>query len=125
MRTPSCRKLLEAAVLWYETGHDGSVDEVAWFGSEQSQSRQSVAAFCGERGLRAWQFYEWKKRRRESEAANFVEVQIASPAEPVGPAGGRSSAIEIRLKGGRRLLVEPGFDARHLCALLSVLEAGA
>jgi hypothetical protein len=28
---------------------------------EQSQSGQSVAAFCGERGLRARQFYEWKK----------------------------------------------------------------
>ncbi|MDT7817653.1 MAG: hypothetical protein QOJ51_1812 [Acidobacteriaceae bacterium] len=36
--------------------------------SEQHQSGQSVAAFCSERGLRAWQFYEWKKRLRESEA---------------------------------------------------------
>ncbi|HMF62617.1 MAG TPA: IS66 family insertion sequence element accessory protein TnpB [Edaphobacter sp.] len=84
--------------------------------SEQSQSGQSVASFCGERGLRAWQFYEWKKRLRESEAAKFVEVQIASPAEPVGPAGGRSSAIETRLKGGRSLVVEPGFDTRVTCA---------
>jgi hypothetical protein len=93
--------------------------------SEQSESGQSVAAFCEERGLRAWQFYEWKKRLRESEAAKFVEVQIASPAEPVRPAGGRSSAIEIRLKEGRSLVVEPGFDAGHLRALLAVLEAGA
>jgi len=29
--------------------------------SEQSQSGQSVAALCRERGLRAWHFYEWKK----------------------------------------------------------------
>jgi hypothetical protein len=94
--------------------------------SEQSQSGQSVAAFCGERGLRAWQFYEWKKRLRESEATKFVEVQIAAaPAEPVQPAVARSSAIEIRLKEGRSLVVEPGFDASHLSALLSVLEAGA
>jgi len=93
--------------------------------SEQSQSGQSVAAFCEERGLRAWQLYEWKKRLRESEAAKFVEVQLASPAEPVRPAGARSSAIEIRLKGGRSLVVEPGFDAGHLRALLAVLEAGA
>ena len=93
--------------------------------SEQSESGQSVAAFCEERGLRAWQLYEWKKRLRESEAAKFVEVQLASPAEPVRPAGARSSAIEIRLKGGRSLVVEPGFDAGHLRALLAVLEAGA
>jgi hypothetical protein len=37
--------------------------------SQQSQSSQSVAAFCRERGLRAWQFYEWKKRLRKPEAA--------------------------------------------------------
>jgi hypothetical protein len=36
--------------------------------SEQSESGQSVAAFCEERGLWAWQFYEWKKRLRESKA---------------------------------------------------------
>jgi hypothetical protein len=93
--------------------------------SEQSQSGQSVAAFCGERGLPAWRFYAWKKRLRESEGAKFVEVQIAAPAEPVRPAGARSSAIEIRLREGRSLVVEPGFDASHLRAVLSVLEPGA
>jgi hypothetical protein len=91
---------------------------------EQSQSGQSVAAFCNERGLRAWQFYEWKKRLRESEAAKFVEVQVA-PAESVRPAGAQSSAIEIRLREGRSLLVEPGFEASHLRALLAVLESEA
>jgi hypothetical protein len=98
-----------------------------WVGlvSEQSQSGQTVAAFCRERGLRAWHFYEWKKRVRESEAAKFVEVQIAAPAEPVRAKGARSSAIEIRLRAGRSLVVEPGFDASHLRALLSVLEPGA
>ncbi len=29
--------------------------------SEVNQSGQNVAAFCNERGLRTWQFYEWKK----------------------------------------------------------------
>jgi hypothetical protein len=93
--------------------------------SEQSQSGQSVAAFCRERDLRAWHFYEWKKRLRESEAAKFVEMRIAAPAEPVVASGARSSAIEVRLREGLSLLVEPGFDASHLRALLSVLEPGA
>jgi hypothetical protein len=93
--------------------------------SEQSQSGQSVAAFCGERGLRAWQLYEWKKRLRESEATKFVEVQIAPPEEPMRPVVARSSAIEIRLREGRSLVVEPGFEAGHLRALLAVLESEA
>jgi|ERR1700722_19203232 hypothetical protein len=93
--------------------------------SEQSQSGQSVAAFCGERGLRAWEFYEWKKRLRESESAKFVEVQIAASAEPVQISGARSRAIEIRLREGRSLVVEPGFEASHLRALLTVLESEA
>jgi hypothetical protein len=89
--------------------------------SEQSQSGLSVAAFCKQRGLRAWQFYEWKKRVREFEAARFVEVQVGVPAERVRPAEARSSAIEVRLREGRSLVVEPGFDASHLRALLAVL----
>lgn len=98
-----------------------------WLGlvSEQSQSGLSVAAFCKERGLRAWQFYEWKKRVREPESARFVEVQVAVPAKPVRPAEARGGAIEIRLREGRSLVVEPGFDAGHLRALLAVLEAEA
>ncbi len=91
--------------------------------TEQSQSGQSVAAFCNQRGLRDWQFYEWKKRLREPAASEFVEVQVAAPAEPVRPAGTRSNAIEIRLKEGRSLVVEPGFQVSHLRALLAVLES--
>ena len=92
---------------------------------EQQQSGKSVAVFCQDRGLRVWQFYEWKKRLRESEAAKFVEVQIAAPIEPMRPAVARSSAIEIRLREGRSLAVEPGCEASHLRALLAVLESEA
>jgi hypothetical protein len=93
--------------------------------SEQNQSGQSVAVFCRDRGLRAWQFYEWKKRVRESEPSKFVEVRVAAPAEPVRPSRAQSSSIEIRLNRGRSVVVEPGFDASHLRALLAVLEPEA
>ena len=43
--------------------------------AEQMASRQSVAAFCRERGLRDWQFYEWKNRLRQAEAGQFVAVE--------------------------------------------------
>src|ERR1019366_10191532 len=83
--------------------------------SEQSQSGQTVAAFCRDRGLRDSLFYDWKKRIREGEAV--VEVKVTGPEAQPLPASGHGSAIEIRLNQGRSLLVEPGFDAYHLRAL--------
>jgi hypothetical protein len=89
--------------------------------SEQTQSGQSAAKFCRERGVRVWQFYEWKKRLAEAEAASFVSVELKT-AEGLTCSSG-AKAIEIRLKRGRSLVVEPGFDASHLQALLAVLES--
>lgn len=94
--------------------------------AEQLQSGQGVAAFCRVRGLRSGQFFAWKKRLREAETAKFVAVEVAPVTETKRPApvmhGG---AIEVRLRSGRSLVVEPGFDAVHLRALLAVLEAEA
>jgi hypothetical protein len=100
-------------------------ERAKWRGlvSEQIASGQSVAVFCRDRGLRDWQFYEWKKRVREAEAVKFVSVEVAATREPAPVA--LSRAIEVRLPRGRSLVVEPGFDAMHLRAVLSVLEAEA
>src|SRR6266702_6231680 len=99
---------------------------VKWRGlvSEQIESGKRVAAFCRERGLTVSQLFAWKKRLRDAEAAKFVEVEVvtAEEAKRLAPAAG--TGIEVRLRGGRSLLVEPGFDASHLRALLSVLEPG-
>jgi hypothetical protein len=85
--------------------------------SEQIASGQTVATFCRDRGLRDWQFYDWKKRVREAGASKFV----AAVAKQGPAATGR--AIEVGLPRGRSIVIEPGFDAHHLRALLSVLEA--
>jgi len=92
---------------------------------EQLSSGQTVAAFCRDRGIRDSQFYDWKKRVREGEAAKFVEVKVKPSSEQRRPAPERYPAIEIRLNKGRSLLIEPGFDASHLRALLAVLETEA
>ena len=55
----------------------------------------------------------------------FVEVRVKESAEQRKPAPKHCSAIEIRLNKGRTLLVDPGFDADHLRALLAVLETDA
>jgi|GEM_PF-6353483 len=47
---------------------------------EQARSGQSVAAFCRERGVCAPQFFTWRKRLRQAEAAEFVELKLAAAA---------------------------------------------
>ena len=111
-----------------------------WCGlvSEQHESGKSVAEFCRERGVATSQLFAWKRRVREADAAHprdeelwlgtpgaqFVSVEVASVAETKRPASVmRSGAIEVRLGGGRSLVVEPGLDGHHLRALLSALEA--
>jgi transposase-like protein len=93
--------------------------------SEQSQSGQTVRAFCHDRGLRDSLFYDWKKRVREGEGAKFVEVKVKESSERRKPEPEHHRAIEIRLNNGRSLLVEAGFEASHLRALLAVLETDA
>lgn len=91
---------------------------------EQSRSGQSVAMYCRERGLRQWQFYEWKKRLRKPDTAAFVTVEVSRAEVPVQPApyAVQMPGIEIRHRRGWSLIVEPGFDVVHLRRLLSVLE---
>jgi hypothetical protein len=93
--------------------------------AEQEQSGQSVAAFCQNRELPRSQLIYWKRRLREAERAPFVEVQLAqSGAEPRARARALGSpTIEVRLKNGRSLMVAASFDARHLRALLAVVES--
>jgi len=85
---------------------------------EQKKSGQNVAAFCRERSLCAPHFFAWKKKLSQAAAAKFVAVEVVAAGEP---APGR--ALEIRLSGGHSVVVEPGFDAAHLRAVLAVLEA--
>jgi hypothetical protein len=92
--------------------------------SEQRESGQSIARFCRDRGLPLWQFYEWKKRLRQPEGKPFVGVEVvtAEAEYAASTAAVMSTAIEVRLRGGRSLLVDPGFEADHLRRLLLVLE---
>jgi hypothetical protein len=85
--------------------------------AEQQGSGRSVAAFCRERGVCAPQFFAWKKRLRQAAREQFVAVQVVEEGAPAPP-----RVIEIRLGGGRSVMVEPGFEAAHLRAVLAVLE---
>jgi transposase-like protein len=88
--------------------------------AEQSGSGRTIAAFCRERGLTTSQFFAWKKRLRQGIAEQFVEVQVGTAPAQLPKANGR--AIEVLLSEGRRILVQPGFDAEHLRAVVAALE---
>ena len=105
----------------------GAEAAARWHGlvSEQVESGKSVAAFCRERGVPASQMFSWKKRFREKDAPRFVEVAVMPSLENTSMPATRGRAIEVWLKGGRSLLVEPGFDVSHLRILLGVLESEA
>jgi hypothetical protein len=77
-----------------------------------------------ERGLRVWQFYEWKKRLRKPDATAFVAVEVseAETTAQQSPHTAQRFGTEIRHRRGWSLIVEPGFDAGHLHRLLFVLE---
>jgi hypothetical protein len=90
--------------------------------SEQRQSGQSVTAFCRARRLSASYFFQWKKKLSGAQTGRFVEVKMAAASPQPAAAG---AGIEVRLKNDLRLLVQPGFDANHLQALLAILESRA
>jgi hypothetical protein len=104
-------------------GQHKEEDLARWRGlvSEQVASGKSAALFCRDRGLRIWQFYEWKKRLRPTEAAPFIAVEVAS-TEAASPQPAPMSGIELRHRRGWSVIVEPDFDASHLRRLVSVLE---
>jgi hypothetical protein len=95
---------------------------VKWHGliAEQSGSGQTVAVFCQNRGLSTGQFFAWKKRLSQAAEEQFVEVQVEKTAAQAPKT--HSSAVEVHLAEGRRIFVEPGFDAKHLRAVVAALE---
>jgi predicted ATP-dependent serine protease len=66
-----------------------------------------------------------KKRLRDADTAKFVEVVVEPSAEVAQRCSAQGNAIKVRLQKGRSVMVEPGFDANHLRALLAVLEREA
>lgn len=98
-------------------GKRGEEARRRWRGLVETQaaSAQTAAAFCQERSLCAPQFFSWKRKLRgEAGAGGFVELTV--------PAGDREAALELRLAGGRSIMVRLGFDAKLLQRLLAALE---
>lgn len=82
----------------------------------QRSSGLSVARFCARRGVAVPSLYAW--RRRLAAAPAFVEAKVAGVSGPES-----SGMVEVRLRGGRRLLVRrESFDRELLVEVVAALE---
>jgi hypothetical protein len=101
--------------------------------SRQQASGLSIAEFCRDNAVPVSSFFAWKRRvsgggpaqggrtpsgPNPTVAGTFVEPKLVS----AGLALDSSGAIEVRLRGGRRVLVRRGFDRELLARVVAVLE---
>lgn len=84
------------------------------------QSGLSIAGYCRRHKVAQWQYHWWKRELKRRDACVvrpvFAEVRIPDALLETPP------GIEVVLRGGRRLVVRPGFDAATLTAVVDVLE---
>ena len=93
---------------------------------QQRESGLAVSAYCRERGISAASMFAWKRRLRPGSerpvAATFKRVKVVP--ETLGRSTDHpDTAIELRLRGGRHLIVRPGFDHQLLAELVEALES--
>ena len=104
----------------------------------QQASGLSIAAFCRSNRVPASSFFAWKRRLAASAAGDsaalpaqapatvpaaapascfpgFVEANIPRPSSTAG-------TIQVRLRGGRRLLLGRGFDRDLLAEVVAFFE---
>jgi transposase-like protein len=99
------------------SSHRRDADQWRQIVSAQPGSGLSIAAYCRDRGISQPSFFVWRRRLR-GVAAPFVEL-TASPAAGVE---GNAPAVEVLLRGGRRLLLRSGFDRDLLIQIVQALE---
>jgi len=81
-----------------------------------------VLAFCRRAGVPQSSFFAW--RRKLGDQVTFAEVKLSpvTGSRAGGITARETSGIELRLPGGRCVVVRPGFDRQTLLDLLHTLE---
>ena len=92
---------------------------------EQEASGRSVKDFARARGLSAASLYWWRSelgRRRELPPAKRLELAAVTVVGEAPARRASSGGFELELSNGRRVRVQPGFDADELRRLIAALE---
>jgi hypothetical protein len=84
------------------------------------RSGEGGAAFARRQGLSVRRLLRWRERLRESKAPVFHPVRVVERGELIGVAG--TGALELELRGGRRIRVSAGFDPELLEELVRTVE---
>ena len=87
------------------------------------QSGQSGAAFARDHGLSRARLLRWRDRLKRTATPRFHPVRVVQRGEPIGVAG--PAALELELRGGRRIRVHAGFDPELLEQLVRTVESWA
>ena len=85
--------------------------------AEQEGEGQKVRPFCRDHGITEPSFYYWRKRLRERESVQFALVETG-PTDT----GSTTSAFELVLTSGERLLIGNEVDAATLRMVLEVVR---
>src|SRR5688572_8189523 len=97
----------------------------------QQASGLSVAAFCRNNGVADSSFFTWKRKlaasatcasAASSAAAAAVTVAAGFVEATVPDLRRRAGSIQVRLRGGRRLLLRSGFDRDLLAEVVAFFE---
>ena len=94
--------------------------EIVW---GHADSGLLVAAYCRRARVPQASFYAWRRRLRVADSprrdgTSFAEVRVTPVAPP------DAGTLEVRLPGGRGIVVRPGFDRQTLRDLVATLEQG-
>jgi hypothetical protein len=91
---------------------------------EQSASGLTVTEFCRRRSVSPGSFYRWRGKLSAAApvTSGFVAVRLAGRRGRVARVGRGHSPLEVRLRGGRRVLVRDFFRRDLLIELVGVLE---
>ena len=83
------------------------------------RSGQSGAAFARQHGLSVRRLLRWRARLKPA-APVFHPVRVVERARPIAPRS--PAALELELRGGRRVRVPADFDPELLEALVRTVE---
>ena len=94
--------------------------------AEFEQSGMTRAAFCQMHGLSAHRldYYRRMRRVRSGATPQLLPVELVRVSSPVQePTAFQAAPLRVELSNGRRIVVEEGFSAKLLQALVAALES--
>lgn len=106
--------VLSSRTYWREA--DARAVLEAW-----KRSGLSLARFARARAIPLSKLHRWKRRLGQGAVALAFHPVEVRPAAPGG--AGASGAIELVVRGGRRVAVGPGFDAEVLREVVEAVES--